>query len=78
MRDSAKKIIKISSLLFVFLFIITYGTFVSHNLIFGIKIKNLNIEDGTKYTENILKMTGKAENAVNLALNGREISVDEG
>jgi len=33
--------------------------------------------DGAVLTENIIKITGNAKNAINLTLNGREISVDQ-
>ncbi|MFH1200828.1 MAG: hypothetical protein V1484_00660 [bacterium] len=37
----------------------------------------MNLTDGTTVTENIIKLTGIAKNAINLTLNGREISVDQ-
>jgi hypothetical protein len=46
-------------------------------LIFGVKIKNVNIVDGTRFTESILEITGNAKNATKLSLNGREISIDQ-
>ncbi len=45
-------------------------------MIFGVKIKNVNIVDGAKITDSIMHITGNARNAINLTLNGREISVD--
>jgi len=46
-------------------------------LIFGVKIKNVNITDGIKAADSILKVVGNAKNAINLSLDGREISIDE-
>ena len=77
MRQDAKKIIKITSVSILFLFIILYAFFRSKDLIFGVKIKNVNIVDGSKVTNNIMNITGTARNATDLALNGREISVDQ-
>jgi len=77
MNTNAKKILQISSLSVFFLLIIIYAFFGSHNLIFGVKIKNVNIIDGTKITTGVLEVTGNAKNAVNLTLNGREISIDQ-
>lgn len=77
MKDGVKKIIKISSLSLIFVFILVYAIFRSHSLIFGIKIKNVNLIDGSRVENSVLKITGQAENAVDLTLNGREISVDE-
>lgn len=73
----SKKIIKIGGLLFFFIFIIIYAILGSKDLIFGVKIKNVNLTDGATVTENIIKLTGTAKNAINLTLNGREISVDQ-
>ena len=77
MRSDTKKILQIAGLSIFFLLIIVYAFFRSHDLIFGVKIRNTNITDGEKVTESILKITGNAKNAVNLTLNGREISIDE-
>lgn len=77
MRSDAKKIFKIGSLIVLFLFIIVYAFIRSKGLIFGVKIKNVNIENGAKVTESILNLTGNAKNAVNLTLNDREISINQ-
>ncbi|MFA6325380.1 MAG: hypothetical protein WCX46_04110 [Candidatus Paceibacterota bacterium] len=77
MNQDAKKIIKISLVSFLFLFIVIFAFFRSKDLIFGVKIKNVNIVDGTKVTNNIINIIGKAENATLLKLNDREISIDE-
>jgi len=77
MNTNAKKILQIASLSIFFLIIIIYAFFRSHDLLYGIKIQNVNITDGAKVTESILKITGNAKNAINITLNGREISVNE-
>ena len=86
MNTNAKKILQISCLFIFFLFIIIYGFFRSQDLIFGVKIKNVNIADetparttvqsGGKVLNNILEITGNAKNAISLTLDGREISID--
>lgn len=77
MNHNAKKIVKIAGFSIFFLLIIVYAFFRSHDLIFGVKIKNVNIADGAKVTSSILEVKGNAKNATNLTLNGREISIDE-
>ena len=77
MRQDAKKIARIISLSILFLFIIVYAFFTSKDLIFGVKIRNVNIVDGAKVTVSVLEITGNAKNAINLTLNGREISVNQ-
>ncbi|KKQ06565.1 MAG: hypothetical protein US18_C0037G0002 [Parcubacteria group bacterium GW2011_GWB1_36_5] len=77
MNTSAKKILKITILSIFFLLIISYAFFRSQDLILGVKIKNVNIIDGTKVADNIIKITGNAENTTNLTLNGREISINK-
>lgn len=76
-RILSKKIIKIGWFFIFFIFIVIYAILGSKDLIFGVKIKNVNLVDGAAITENTTKLTGNAKNAVNLTLNGREISVDQ-
>ena len=71
-----------SSLAVFFLLIIVYAFWGSHNLIFGVKIKNVNINNSpmrteTKVARSVVSVSGNAQNAINLTLNGREISIDE-
>lgn len=77
MNTDAKKILKIASLSLLVLFIVVYSFFRSKDLIFGVKIKDVNIVDGTKVTDNILKITGNARNAILLTLDDRPISIDQ-
>ncbi|MEK7081275.1 MAG: hypothetical protein AAB902_02720 [Patescibacteria group bacterium] len=77
MNPNLKKIFKIAGLSAFFILIIAYAFFRSKDLIFGVKIKNVNLTDGATVTENIIKLTGNAKNAINLTLDGREISVDQ-
>lgn len=77
MNLNFKKILQLASLCVFFLLIIFYAFFVSRDLIFGVKIRNVNIVDGSTVTNNIIKLTGNAKNAIKLTLDGREISVDQ-
>jgi len=81
MKTDAKKILKISSLSVLLIFIIIYAFFISKDLLFGVKIKNVNIngsgEEQTVFTESIIKITGNARNAKELSLNDRPISIDQ-
>ena len=77
MKNNVKKIVKIVGLSVFFLLIIIYAFFVSKDLILGVKIKKVNLMDGATVTENVIKVTGNARNAIDLTLDGREISVNE-
>ena len=77
MNTSAKKILQIGALSVFFILIIIYAFSRSNDLIFGVQIKDVNITDGMETVESIQKVTGNAKNAINLTLNGREITVDE-
>jgi ABC-type transport system involved in multi-copper enzyme maturation permease subunit len=77
MRNDAKKLVKIISLSVFFLFIFVFAFINSFGLVFGVKIKNVNITDGETVTVSPFELTGKAKNAINLTLNGREISIDK-
>jgi hypothetical protein len=77
MNTNAKKILQGISLLVFFILIITYAFFRSQDLIFGVKIRNVNLADGMEITERVMKVTGNAKNAINLTLNGREITIDQ-
>ncbi len=84
MNQDVKKISKIILVSVLFLFIVSYAFFRSKDLIFGVKIKNVNIVDlptgqagGTKVETNIQNITGTAKNAVDISINDREISIDQ-
>ena len=74
----ARTLFKIASVSLLFLFIAVYAFFTSRNLIFGVKIKNVNIVDGAKVPDSVIVVSGNAKNAIHLTLNGREISLDLG
>ena len=82
MNQNFKKIVKISGLSIFFLLIIIYAFFRSKDLIFGVKIKNVEIDgspikSGATIADNTIEVTGVARNAIFLSLDGREISVDQ-
>ena len=77
MQTQAKKIVKIASVSIFFLLIIIYAFFRSRDLIFGVKIRNVNIVNNTTVTTSTLEVKGVARNAIFLSLDGREISVDQ-
>jgi len=82
MNSNFKKIVKITVLSVFFILIIAYAFFRSKDLIFGVKIKDVNFnglpaQSGTTATNDVLNLTGNARNAIDLTLDGREISVDE-
>ncbi len=77
MIEDTKKVLKIGSLVSLFLFIVVFGFFRSKNLIFGVQITDVNITDGATVHESSLHITGNAKNALKLSLNDREISLDQ-
>lgn len=77
MQNHAKKIVQITGISVFFVLIIIYAFFRSSDLIFGVKIKNVNIVDGAKVINAAMEIKGNAKNAIDLTLNGREISVDQ-
>jgi hypothetical protein len=77
MSINIKQIVQIGGLLVFFSLIIVYAIFGSHDLIVGVKIKNVNIIDGSTMKESTLPITGNAKNGIFVTLNGREISVDQ-
>ncbi|MEK7060012.1 MAG: hypothetical protein AAB970_00110 [Patescibacteria group bacterium] len=84
MNTDAKKILKIGSLSVFLLFIIVYSFFISKDVIFGVKITDVNIAttealpmDSIGKASGIRKITGNAKNAIYLTLNDRPISVDQ-
>ena len=76
MNQDVKKTLKIALLSALFVFITIYAFFNTRDLIFGVKIKNVNIVNSIDKI-NIIKITGNAKNAKNLTLNGREIFIDQ-
>jgi hypothetical protein len=71
-----KRLLKIIGFTIFSISIIGYAIFSSKNLIFGVKIKNVNIKDGEQVSEKLLKISGNAKNAVDLTLNGQKIWID--
>jgi len=77
MNTNAKKVIKAAGLSIFFVFILIFGFLGSKDLILGIKIVNVNLSDGQTLENSTVKLSGNAKNAINLLLNGREISIDQ-
>jgi hypothetical protein len=77
MQSNVKKILTWIVLVSFFLFILVYAFFRAKDLIFGVKIRDVNLVNGTNSTESVVKVTGNAKNAIHLMLNGREISIDQ-
>jgi len=69
--------LKIIVVFVFFLLIALYAFWGSRDIIYGVKIRNVNISDGATFTDSVLKITGTAKNAIKLVLDGREISVDQ-
>lgn len=78
-KQSFKKTLKIVVLAIFFTSIVVFGFWRASDLLFGVEIEEVNIEaiNGTKVVDNIVNIKGRAENATNLKLNGREIFIDK-
>ena len=74
---NSKKLLKTVCLSIFLIFIILFALFRSKDLIFGVQIKDVNIEDGAKMSYNVIEIKGNALNAVHLTLNDRLISMDQ-
>lgn len=77
MNENGKKIIQNILISGLFLFIFVFALYGSRGLVFGIKIKEINIENGATYTESVFEIKGKAKNANKIYLNDREITRDK-
>ncbi len=76
MSITLKKFLQISSVSLFFIIIVVFAFFRSYNIVFGLKIRDVNIVDGSRALDDTLHITGNAKNAVNLAINGRTISIN--
>lgn len=74
--DFKKKLIRGLILTFS-LFVIIYAFFKAEDLIFGVSIENVNIENQTAFDKSKIEISGNARHATALVLNGREISIDK-
>lgn len=77
MEFNFKKNLILGSIIAFSLFVITYAFFKAEDLIFGVKIKDVNIENQTFFETNKIEISGNARHATELVLNGREISIDK-
>lgn len=77
MRTDAKRVAKIILISGIFLFILIFALIKSKGLIFGVNIKDVNLENGATLTESVINITGNAKNAIYLSLNDREISINQ-
>jgi hypothetical protein len=83
MNSNIKKIAQIAGLSIFFILILVYAFFRSKDLIYGVKIRNVNIDgmsaqSGATIKDKVMNVTGNAKNAINLSLDGREILMDAG
>lgn len=76
-NQNARKHFKLILVCTALILIVVYAYFQAHDILFGIKIKNLNLVDGARMDNNVIEIMGNAKNAVKLTLNGREISIND-
>src|SRR3989344_9442176 len=75
--QNSKKFLKLSILAIFFLIIFGYAFFGARELIFGVNIRDVNMEKSEGASGGVLNISGNAKNAQALILNGRPISIDE-
>ena len=77
-----KKILAVAGFFLFFLLILAYGFFGAKDLIFGVKIREVEVDgvpaqSGATSKNEVVALSGNARNAIFLSLNGREISLDQ-
>lgn len=72
----SKKRIRVFGIGLFVLIIFSVSFIGARDVILGVKIRNVNIQDGIKITDGTINVTGNAKNAISLSLNGREISIN--
>lgn len=72
----SKKRIRMFGISLFVLIIFSVSFIGARDVILGVKIRNVNIQDGIKITDGTINVTGNAKNAISLSLNGREISIN--
>ena len=77
MTTDAKKIFRFAVFFIFFLCIIVYTFLRTKDLVFGVKIRDVNITDRAKMDKSVIEVKGNAKNALKLSLDGREISIDQ-
>lgn len=76
-REGTKKILKLSILSIIVLFVIIYAIFNSHDFISGPKIIIESPENGSTINSSIVEIKGKALRIQNISLNNRPILIDQ-
>ncbi len=77
MSRSAVSLIKVGSLSFLFLIIISYSVFQASKIIMGPKINLTSPENGMTFSNALIEIEGTAKNISYLNLNGRPIFTDK-
>ena len=60
-----------------FLFVVTYAISKTNAITQGVDLSVNGIEQGRKYTEGFLAITGNAKHAKHLLVNGREVTINQ-
>lgn len=76
MQSNAKRFLRVGLITTFFLFILSYAFYQSYNLLFGVKIKNVNLENYATYP-GLVEVVGNAKHATMLTINDREISINK-
>ena len=76
-KMSPKKIISTFIVAGFSLFLIIFIIFKTKAISSGISLSIEGIENGSMYTESVTEITGNADNAKHLLINGREINISQ-
>ena len=74
---TAKKVVRTGSIVLLFAVIIGYGIWISHDLLFGIRMTVSGISDGLAAKTALLDISGRAKHANDVTLDGRTVAIDQ-
>ena len=74
---TGKKLLKFISLSVLFCFMVGYGIWIGHDLIFGINLDISGIQNNETTSTSTIDLTGVAYHATEITVNDRTVSVEE-
>ena len=74
---SVKKVLSTGGILLLFIVVIGYGIWISHDLLFGISMSVTGITDGMTAKTALLDLSGRAKHANDVTLDGRTVAIDQ-
>ena len=74
---TAKKVLRTSGIVLLFAVIIGYGVWISHDLLFGIRMTVSGVTDGMTVKTPLLDLSGRARHANDVTLDGHTTAIDQ-